>query len=93
MTDNSSNNNNNSSTPASEDMTTVQNLWTSRQVAKFLHVSLKTVFNLRKKGLPFVQVGGAIRFAPKEITDYLINSRRLSSHRLRQIIRKGGTIV
>jgi hypothetical protein len=27
-------------------------LWTTQQVAKFLHVSLKTVFNLRKRGLP-----------------------------------------
>lgn len=65
-------------------------LWTTPQVAKFLQVSLKTVFNLRKKGLPFVQLGGAIRFVPQEIRDYLVNSRRLSSHRLRQLIRKGG---
>jgi excisionase family DNA binding protein len=64
-------------------------LWTTKRVAKYLHVSLKTVFNLRKKGLPYVQVGGAVRFVPQEIRDYLVNSRRLSSHRLRQMIRKG----
>lgn len=92
MNDNSSNNNN-SSTPTSEDMTMAQDLWTTREAAKFLHVSLKSVFNLRKKGLPFVQVGGAVRFVPQEIKNYLINSRRLSSHRSRQIIRKGGTLV
>jgi excisionase family DNA binding protein len=64
-------------------------LWTTKDVAKHLRVSLKTVFNLRKKGLPFVQLGGAVRFVPQEIRDYLVNSRRLSSHRLRQIVRKG----
>ena len=67
-------------------------LWTTKEVAKHLHVSLKTVFNLRKKGLPFVQLGGAIRFEPQEIKDYLVNSRRLSSHRLRQIVRKGAAV-
>src|ERR1700689_3304944 len=64
-------------------------LWTTKEVAKHLHVSLKTVFNLRKKGLPFVQLGGAVRFVPQEIKDYLVNSRTLSLHRLRQIARKG----
>ena len=88
MNDNSSKNN---GTPTSEGMTSIENLWTTPEVAKFLHVSLKTVFNLRKKGLPFVQVGGAIRFAPQEIKDYLAASRGLSSHRLRQLIRKGIT--
>jgi excisionase family DNA binding protein len=65
-------------------------LWTTERVAKYLHVSLKTVFNLRKKGLPYVQLGGAVRFVPQEIRNYLVNSRGLSSHRLRQIVRKGG---
>ena len=67
-------------------------LWTTVRVAKYLHVSLKTVFNLRKKGLPYVQLGGAVRFVPQEIKDYLINSRRLSSHRRRQMVREGATI-
>jgi len=62
-------------------------LWTTQEVAKFLRVSLKTVFNLRKRGLPYVQLGGAVRFVPQEIRDYLSRSRGLSSHRLRQIIR------
>jgi excisionase family DNA binding protein len=64
-------------------------LWTTPQVARYLHVSLKTVFNLRKNGLPYVQLGGAVRFVPQEIKDFLIKSRGLSSHRLRQIARKG----
>jgi excisionase family DNA binding protein len=78
--------------PASVEMNTQPSepdtgLWTTREVAKFLRVSLKTVFNLRKRGLPYVQLGGAVRFVPQEIRDYLARSRGLSSHRLRQIIR------
>ena len=81
--------------PVSDDVKTSSRetdseLWTTERVAKYLHVSLKTVFNLRKKGLPYVQLGGAVRFVPKEIRDYLVKSRGLSSHRLRQIARKGG---
>jgi excisionase family DNA binding protein len=68
----------------------VDQLWTTEQAAQYLHVSLKTVFNLRKRGLPYVQLGGAVRFIPQEIRDYLVSSRGLSSHRLRQIARKGG---
>ena len=66
-------------------------LWTTERVAKYLHVSLKTVFNLRKRGLPYVQLGGAVRFVPQEIRDYLTNSRGLSSHRIRQIRRNGAS--
>jgi excisionase family DNA binding protein len=77
-------------TPTLEEITTSsQPLWTTREVAKFLHVSLKTIFNLRKKGLPFVQLGGAVRFDPQKVRAYLNDSRGLSSHRLRQMIRKG----
>ena len=64
-------------------------LWTTEQVGKYLHVSLKTVFNLRKKGLPYIQLGGAVRFLPQEIKDYLVTNRGLSAHRLRQVVRKG----
>jgi excisionase family DNA binding protein len=70
--------------PASDDQ-----LWTTEQVAMYLHVSLKTVFNLRKKGLPYVQLGGAVRFVPQEIKDYLVTNRGLTAHRLRQVVRKG----
>jgi predicted DNA-binding transcriptional regulator AlpA len=66
-----------------------QDLWTTPEVAKFLHVSLKTVFNLRMKGLPYVQLGGAVRFVPQEIRDYLVSHRNLATHRLRQAVRKG----
>jgi excisionase family DNA binding protein len=75
----------NQNTPASDDQ-----LWTTEQVATYLHVSLKTVFNLRKKGLPYVQLGGAVRFVPQEIRDYLVTNRGLTAHRLRQVVRQGG---
>jgi hypothetical protein len=64
-------------------------LWTSERVGQYLHVSLKSVFNLRKKGLPFVKVGGAVRFVPQEVKDYLLSNRNLAAHRFRQAIRKG----
>jgi hypothetical protein len=75
--------------PADERGPDSEVLWTTKEVGKFLHVSGKTVFELRKKGLPFFKLGGAVRFVPQEIRDYLLNTRRLSSHRLRQIARKG----
>src|SRR5277367_7146713 len=74
----------NQNPPASDDQ-----LWTTEQVGKYLHVSLKTVFNLRKRGLPYVQLGGAVRFMPQEIKDYLVTNRGLTAHRLRQVVRKG----
>ena len=75
---------NNHNSPESDDQ-----LWKTERVAKYLHVSPKTIFNLRKRGLPYVQLGGGVRFVPQEIRDYLVNSRTLSLHRLRQIARKG----
>ncbi len=65
-------------------------LWTSEKVAQYLHVSLKTVFNLRRNGLPFLKLGGAVRFIPQEVKDYLVTHRGLAAHRWRQVIRKGG---
>jgi hypothetical protein len=82
---------NNNSPPLEQMTTPSQNLWTTREVADFLHVSVKTVFNQRKKGLPFVQVGGAVRFVPQEIRDYLAGTRGLAKHRLRQMIRRKAT--
>jgi len=63
-------------------------LWTTPELARYLHVSLKTVFNLRKRGLPCIQLGGAVRFVPQEIKDYLLTHRGLAAHRLRQTARK-----
>jgi hypothetical protein len=64
-------------------------LWTSKEVAKHLHVSLKTLFNLRKRGFPYIQLGGSIRYVPQKVEDYLLSNSGLDSHRRRQIVRKG----
>ena len=77
-------NENNQNTSDSDDQ-----LWKTERVAKYLHVSPKTIFNLRKRGLPYVQLGGAVRFVPQEIKDYLVTNRGLTAHRLRQVVRKG----
>lgn len=66
-----------------------EQLWTTERVAQYLHVSPKSIFNLRKRGLPYVQLGGAVRFFPQEIKDYLVTNRGLTAHRLRQVVRKG----
>jgi len=63
-------------------------LWTTEEVAGFLRISIKTVFNLRKTGLPYLQLGGAVRFDPQEVRDYLLKNRHLTSHRLRQKARQ-----
>lgn len=63
-------------------------LWTTDEVADFLRISIKTVFNLRKTGLPYLQLGGAVRFDPQEVRDYLLKNRHLASHRLRQKARQ-----
>jgi excisionase family DNA binding protein len=63
-------------------------LLTTQEVADFLRVSIKTVFNLRKMGLPYLQLGGAVRFDSQEVRAYLLKNRHLSSHRLRQKARQ-----
>ncbi len=64
-------------------------LWTTEEVADYLQVHSKTVFNLRKMGLPYVKLGGAVRFDPHQVKAYLTNNSSLSMHRRRQIVRKG----
>jgi predicted DNA-binding transcriptional regulator AlpA len=80
---------NNLGNPSTPEASPPSKLWTTKEVAHFLDVSPKTVFNLRKKGLPCVYLGGAVRFVPNEISTYLTTNRGLALHRLRQIRRKG----
>jgi excisionase family DNA binding protein len=63
-------------------------LWTVDSVAKFLVVSPKTVFNLRKRGLPFIQLGGAVRFDPQQVKEYLAKNQNLARHRARRLVTK-----
>jgi len=80
---------NNLGSPPGAEVLPPAKLWTTKEVAHFLDVSPKTVFNLRKKGLPCVYLGGAVRFVPNEVNNYLATNRGLASHRLRQIRRRG----
>lgn len=82
------NNSPSTSTADNAESPTNDTLWTTEDVAAFLRVSLKTVFNLRKTGLPYLQLGGAVRFHPQEVRDYLLKNRHLTSHRLRQKARQ-----
>ncbi len=63
-------------------------LWSVAEVADFLQVSAKTVYNLRKAGLPYIQLGGTIRFTPEGVKEYLARHPYTSLHRLRRNIRQ-----
>lgn len=82
------NNSLSASTVAPAEAPASNTLWTTEEVADFLRVSIKTVFNLRKTGLPYLQLGGAVRFDPQEVRAYLLKNRHLTSHRLRQKARQ-----
>ncbi|MEI6035974.1 MAG: helix-turn-helix domain-containing protein [Verrucomicrobiae bacterium] len=65
----------------SENTSTKPGEWlTEQQLADHLHVSVRHMANLRKRGLPFVQLGSSVRYKLAEIEDYLCGNRRLSSH-------------
>lgn len=68
--------------PASGEMkpTVMPGYWTTEEVARYLHVSERTVFELRRGGLPCVLLGGAVRFIPKEIDNYMTIHREIRIH-------------
>ena len=70
--------------------TSIENLWTILQVDRYLGISPKSVYNRRKKGLPFSQLGGAVRFDPQKVRDYVNNDCSGTSQRQSRR-RKGGT--
>ena len=50
----------------------LENLLTIPQLAKFLGVSRPTIYILmRTEGLPFIRLGGSIRFSPASIRAWL----------------------
>jgi hypothetical protein len=74
--------------PNSKEETSENTLWTVDTLAHYLKVSPKTVFNLRMRGLPFIQLGGAVRFDPQRIRDYLSQNQNLARHQSRRIADK-----
>lgn len=49
-----------------------QPLWTKKQAADYLSISLRTLDRVRDLGaIGWVEVGGQIRFEPEEIRNYV----------------------
>jgi hypothetical protein len=61
---------------------------TEQQLSERLQVSTRHLINLRKCGLPFIQLGSSVRYDIEEVEAYLRSNRRLSSHITRQQRRK-----
>ena len=61
---------------------------TEQQLSEYLQVSTRHLINLRKCGLPFIQLGSTVRYDLREVEAYLRTNRRLSSHVARQQRRK-----
>ena len=52
---------------------------TIEDVADMLQVTRTTIYNLKKKGLPFIKLGKNIRFSQEEVVDWVMNNARESS--------------
>jgi excisionase family DNA binding protein len=51
-------------------------LKTKREAARFLGVSAGSIERLMRSGLPYVKVGGLVRFSPEDLASF-IESRRV----------------
>ncbi len=49
---------------------------TIEDVADMLQVTRTTVYNLKKKGLPFIKLGKNIRFSQEEVINWVMNNAR-----------------
>ena len=49
---------------------------TIEDVADMLQVTRTTVYNLKKKGLPFIKIGKNIRFNQEDVIDWVMNNSR-----------------
>lgn len=52
---------------------------TIEDVADMLQVTRTTIYNLKKKGLPFIKLGKNIRFNQDEVIDWVMNNARETS--------------
>ena len=59
-------------------------LLTEKELAAHLRISLRHLCNLRRAGMPYIQLGSSIRYDLGEVQAYLKTNRRLSSHVERQ---------
>lgn len=49
---------------------------TIEDVADMLQVTRTTVYNLKKRGLPFIKIGKNIRFNQEDVIDWVMNHSR-----------------
>jgi excisionase family DNA binding protein len=49
---------------------------TIEDVADMLQVTRTTVYNLKKKGLPFIKIGKNIRFSQEEVVSWVMDGAR-----------------
>ena len=75
---------NNTNTPVDSAPSAATPLLTERELAAHLRISLRHLCNLRRAGMPFIQLGSSIRYDMGEVQVYLKTNRRLSSHVERQ---------
>jgi len=61
---------------------------TEKQLAEHLQISTRHLINLRKAGLPFIQLGSTVRYDLEEVEQFVRGKRRLSSHIDRRRSRK-----
>lgn len=61
---------------------------TEQELSEHLQVSTRHLINLRKCGLPFIQLGSSVRYDLREVEQFIRSKRRLSSHVERQQRRK-----
>ena len=53
------------------------NILTKQELAKTLKVSLKTVDNLRGRGMPYFNIGDTVRFDAQEVQKWLLQDNRV----------------
>ncbi len=75
-------------TPSNNTESTPPGWITESQLARHLGVSPRHLVNLRRRRLPYIALGKAIRYSLVEVESYLRTNRRLSSHVTRQQQRK-----
>jgi excisionase family DNA binding protein len=60
-------------------MTEIEHTMTIEDVAAMLKVSTTTVTRMKRRGLPHVRIGSALRFARREVFDWVSSNQRAST--------------
>ena len=46
----------------------------TKELCEYLNVSSKTLYNYRERGMPFIRVGGVIRYEKEKVMEWLANN-------------------